>query len=324
VQAPKEKPKTKKEEDEEYVRRTHFRGQGPIPGLEGPFKYKTGKILYYDPKENGGTYYDREADRYLTHEEAWEAMGKSLEKSTVPGIFRLNRVPGQVPSRENLEAMRLAEKPPENFSVARLLKNDNPRFSAGAVIDGLGFDAAESNDWHTFLQKAVDTSPNEVVFRQGVMSKCLERKYDPALRRAILQRSLSYWKNVQKSMTLTEIVTVDDLLQKAESRGGKYYKRVPVVKGGKTTHRYFYNEDDYKKRKDAHTGGEENERSYLSGSVMKCVQKAGEAGCHPKDMEGLVTKFGAKKVAEVLRESAKGGKLSFKKGRFYLPKKETG
>jgi hypothetical protein len=38
-----------------------------IPGLEGPFVYKSGKVLYYDPKE--GRYYDRDTDMYLSHDE---------------------------------------------------------------------------------------------------------------------------------------------------------------------------------------------------------------------------------------------------------------
>lgn len=36
-------------------------------GLEGPFRLKSGKVVYYDPKE--GKYYDRDSDIYLSHEE---------------------------------------------------------------------------------------------------------------------------------------------------------------------------------------------------------------------------------------------------------------
>ena len=35
----------------------------PIKGLEGPFRFRDGKILYYDPKE--GLYYDRTTDMYM-------------------------------------------------------------------------------------------------------------------------------------------------------------------------------------------------------------------------------------------------------------------
>lgn len=36
-------------------------------GLEGPFRFQSGIVLYYDPKE--GKYYDRDSDMYLSHEE---------------------------------------------------------------------------------------------------------------------------------------------------------------------------------------------------------------------------------------------------------------
>jgi hypothetical protein len=36
-------------------------------GLEGPFQTRSGKVVYYDPKE--GKYYDRDSDMYLSHEE---------------------------------------------------------------------------------------------------------------------------------------------------------------------------------------------------------------------------------------------------------------
>ena len=36
-------------------------------GLDGPFVFDTGKILYYDPKE--GKYYDRDTDFYVSNKE---------------------------------------------------------------------------------------------------------------------------------------------------------------------------------------------------------------------------------------------------------------
>lgn len=36
-------------------------------GLEGPFRFRSGKVLYYDPRE--GAYYDPSTDMYLDYEE---------------------------------------------------------------------------------------------------------------------------------------------------------------------------------------------------------------------------------------------------------------
>jgi len=42
--------------------------EGEIEGMEGPFQFRSGAVLYWDPKE--GEYYDRGEDRYITDEEA--------------------------------------------------------------------------------------------------------------------------------------------------------------------------------------------------------------------------------------------------------------
>lgn len=44
-----------------------MQGYGPRKGLEGPFVFINGKILYYDPKE--GQYWDPKTDIYLDREE---------------------------------------------------------------------------------------------------------------------------------------------------------------------------------------------------------------------------------------------------------------
>jgi hypothetical protein len=43
---------------------------GPIPGMEGPYQFKSGAVLYYDTKT--GEYYDRGKDMYLDRDEAAE------------------------------------------------------------------------------------------------------------------------------------------------------------------------------------------------------------------------------------------------------------
>ena len=40
----------------------------PMRGMEGPFRMKNGRVVYYDPRE--GKYYDRHQDMYLSQREA--------------------------------------------------------------------------------------------------------------------------------------------------------------------------------------------------------------------------------------------------------------
>lgn len=44
-----------------------LQGYRPRQGLEGPFIYANGRILYYDPKE--GSYWDPKTDFYVSRDE---------------------------------------------------------------------------------------------------------------------------------------------------------------------------------------------------------------------------------------------------------------
>ena len=43
-----------------------------MPGMEGPMMTRSGKVVYYDPKE--GSYLDPDTDMYLTYDE-WKELG---------------------------------------------------------------------------------------------------------------------------------------------------------------------------------------------------------------------------------------------------------
>ena len=46
---------------------TRQRRFGPRPGLEGPFEYPSGRVLYYDAKQ--GQYWDPTTDFYVDNDE---------------------------------------------------------------------------------------------------------------------------------------------------------------------------------------------------------------------------------------------------------------
>lgn len=50
-----------------YVVFKHGNEYGPRKGLEGPFHYPNGQVLYYDPIE--GAYWDPRTDFYVSHED---------------------------------------------------------------------------------------------------------------------------------------------------------------------------------------------------------------------------------------------------------------
>ncbi len=60
-----------------------------MPGLEGPFQTRAGKVVYYDPKE--GAYYDRDTDMYMTYDE-FKALDEGKNKMGPQGITPGDRV----------------------------------------------------------------------------------------------------------------------------------------------------------------------------------------------------------------------------------------
>lgn len=51
-------------------------------GLEGPISTKSGKVVYYDPKE--GSYYDPDTDMYMTYDE-WKALDEAITPQSAQG-----------------------------------------------------------------------------------------------------------------------------------------------------------------------------------------------------------------------------------------------
>lgn len=64
----------------------------PRPGLEGPFRFRGGRVLYYDARE--GAYYDSLTDLYLGNEEAAIAA--------VPGRAQQPRIVGGGRSKKRI------------------------------------------------------------------------------------------------------------------------------------------------------------------------------------------------------------------------------
>ena len=122
---------------------------GPIPGLEGPFQYKSGAVLYYDPRE--GKYYDRRKDMYLDNDEALaHIMEDRTTMSSDPEMDQIEDI-----------ALTVIEKFGGLMSIATALKAQ-------------GFDASVSNgalsiDGKYFMGKAdnFDISPDEDVRKVG-------------------------------------------------------------------------------------------------------------------------------------------------------------
>ena len=83
-------------------------------GLEGPIMTKSGKVVYYDPKE--GSYYDPDTDIYLTHSE-WKALDEDYKM----GSQGQNQVPDEEePSAVDIKAANNKLKTQRTQAMQRL------------------------------------------------------------------------------------------------------------------------------------------------------------------------------------------------------------
>lgn len=76
-------------------------------GLEGPFQTRSGKVVYYDPKE--GSYYDPDSDFYLSYEEFM-----SLDNSK-PDDFKITKIELPKSDKDESAEPRLGESWLQNY-----------------------------------------------------------------------------------------------------------------------------------------------------------------------------------------------------------------
>lgn len=99
------------------------------------------------------------------------------------------------------------------------------------------------------------------------------------------------------------------ILEKAQARGGNYHRRVTNPDTGK--HRYFYSEEEYAKRDDAHVSGKEAKAAACRMAVDKVV---GDKGCEMSAIKNLADKYDPEMIADVIRNGVKSGKWTHEGG----------
>lgn len=103
------------------------------------------------------------------------------------------------------------------------------------------------------------------------------------------------------------------LMSKAMARGGTYHARVTDKATGK--HRYYYDEDKYASRPDAHLSGKGVLKSKCKGELAGCVGK----GAAVKDVVKKLSKYDEDVVKDAIRSAVKGGTLLYRNGKLIPP-----
>lgn len=91
------------------------------------------------------------------------------------------------------------------------------------------------------------------------------------------------------------------VMVKAKPRGGRYHARVTDPDTGR--HRYYYSEDDYMRRPDAHVSG----RSALRKRVCDLVVKRARGGCRLEELRDLDEKYERDVVKDAIRDAVRSG-----------------
>jgi hypothetical protein len=133
-----------------------------IPGLEGPFTTRSGKVVYYDPKE--GKYYDRDSDMYLSYEEF-----KDYDQSR-PEDFKITKM--ELPkSMEKESVEEVHEDVEEDTSLDDMLKLAGRSGVMGLSQNNIIAESLELDE-EDEVEVREDTQENEV---KRVIAKILGR-----------------------------------------------------------------------------------------------------------------------------------------------------
>lgn len=109
---------------------THGKEDRALDGMEGPFTFPGGRELYYDNSHEGGTYYDRGQDRYLSMDEAERAT------STTPGADQEKREKAQYHAEMQAQAANKEKR--DKAQLEKLKSSTDTGPAAGIKFDSDG------------------------------------------------------------------------------------------------------------------------------------------------------------------------------------------
>jgi hypothetical protein len=136
-------------------------------GLEGPFRLKSGKVVYYDPKV--GKYYDRDSDMYMSHDDY--AAHELDEKSNKLG-FKLS--PTLVNRRQAHALTTGFKKNKFNFEEyeAESFDDELAKYRSSKATTGRAQNPFASAEPAREVPRKPQISPAEMGQRTGQLNRC--------------------------------------------------------------------------------------------------------------------------------------------------------
>lgn len=215
------------------------------------------------------------------------------------------------PGTRQLGLERLVVMPPLPQPTDALDRPSGHFSTPEAVVSELGLANVHAKAWAAIIRSAV--SMNEVAFRQHVTQIAREEGMDPIRRRALLGRALKYHRNQAPTGRKPQVFYPAELLNKGDPRGGSYVRRIPRTNGRGFT--YFYDEEQYRRRPDAHISGEEGVQQRIGKAVTAGLKKAGKEGLSLRELKELAKKHGSQAMGRYLNNQCTAGVYTYRKER---------
>lgn len=135
-------------------------------------------------------------DTLIKHWIVGQANGQALQ----PARFAIPAQPGGVPTLSAPPALEALGAMPVALTVDRRLDTlAAPVLTTAAVTEGLGLDTTEAGLFQTYLRSIMGQADNEAILRQQVLRYAVDHGYEPALRSALLARSMSCYAHTGKA-----------------------------------------------------------------------------------------------------------------------------
>lgn len=204
-------------------------------GLEGPFRAKNGKVVYYDPRE--GKYYDPDSDFYISHEE-WESMNETIRFSPVGrnGLEEVFKGPGMFEIYD-LKTGQTIHHPFEANDISDAeIKADDWLESVGKSGKGLGVRPSTQNEGS--MGGINRSAPAQDVSYEKILDEVMEKWKEEQLNELSVDKMQKYisaakaapWRGLSKAKNNAAgaAKAVDKINAKTGNRTGNNPKFGPI------------------------------------------------------------------------------------------------
>ena len=212
---------------------------------------------------------------------------------------------GQVPTAETMRQLQLMDKPPKPWHISAYL--DRPRMTPQSVVDGLGFDRGQEQQWRQWVKNEAAPEANEVALRQKLLARMMGERLDTDRRQILFERVMGYHRLGKSLVRVWEPEQLRKAVQAVQDAAQAQPPPPPPPQGQPGMPA-------------APTANGAPADEWQAQAVEAAVAgKVGEAvgGVHLEDLASLVKQYGPALVGQVLQKKVNEGSIKWTNGLLY-------